>query len=248
MPGIGDSTVPMRSNPSASADCATSSDDTLPHVVVSHDAALADFGAAGLELRLHQDDHVAAGVEERWDDREDETQRDERHVDRDDGEDARVWWKLIGSQRSRVHALDDGHSRVAAQLPIELAVADVEGDHAPRAALEEHVGESARRGADVQPEPFAHVDAKDVQRMGELDPASADVLMIGTVNRHLGVGGNVGPRFGDREPVDSDLAGQDQGARPLARRGEAAVNDEHVEPDLVLQFVRETIQRAIAAS
>ena len=99
-------------------------DDTLPHVVVSHDAALPDFCAAGLELRFHQDDHVAAGVEERWDDREDETQRDERHVDRDDAEDARVWWKLIGNQRSRVHALDDGHSRVAAQPPIELAVAD----------------------------------------------------------------------------------------------------------------------------
>ncbi len=99
--------------------------------------------------------------------------------------------KSIGGQRSRVHALDDGHSRVAAQLPIELAVADVEGDHAPRAALEKHVGESAGRGADVQREPIAHVDAKDVERMGELDPASAHVRMIGTINRHFRVRGNV---------------------------------------------------------
>ena len=128
------------------------------------------------------------------------------------------------------------------------APAPSSSSHAPRAALEKHVGESAGRGADVQREPIAHVDAKDVERMGELDPASAHVLMIGTINRHFRVHGNVRPRFGDGEPVDSDLAGQDQCARPLARRGETAVNDEHVEPGLVLQFVRETIQRAMAAS
>ena len=43
---------------------------------------------------------------------------------------ARVGRKPIGGQRARVHALDDRHARVAAQLPVELAVADVERDDA----------------------------------------------------------------------------------------------------------------------
>ena len=55
-----------------------------------------------------------------------------------------------GGEVARVHALDHGDARVGAQLPVQLAVADVEGDHAPRAAVQQHVGEAAGRGADVE--------------------------------------------------------------------------------------------------
>ena len=40
--------------------------------------------------------------------------------------------------------------RVVAQPPVELPVADVERDDAHGAALQQHVGEAAGRGADVQ--------------------------------------------------------------------------------------------------
>ena len=53
-------------------------------------------------------------------------------------------------QAAGVEVLDDDDARVVAQRPVELAVADVERDDARRAALQQHVGEAAGRGADVE--------------------------------------------------------------------------------------------------
>ena len=39
---------------------------------------------------------------------------------------------------------------IGSQAFVQLSVSDVEGDHVGRAALEEAVGESARRGAGVE--------------------------------------------------------------------------------------------------
>ena len=50
----------------------------------------------------------------------------------------------------RVDLLEHDDARIGAQRPVELAVADVERDHARRAALQQHVGEAAGRGADVE--------------------------------------------------------------------------------------------------
>ena len=47
-------------------------------------------------------------------------------------------------------ALEHGHARIVAELRVQLAVADVERDHARGAALEQHVAEPAGRGADVE--------------------------------------------------------------------------------------------------
>ena len=43
--------------------------------------------------------------------------------------------RSAGGQVPRVDVLEDDHARIAAQLPIELAVPDVERDHPARAAL-----------------------------------------------------------------------------------------------------------------
>ena len=43
---------------------------------------------------------------------------------------------------------------------VELAVADVDGVDAPRAALQQAVGEAAGRGADVEADQAAGVDAE----------------------------------------------------------------------------------------
>ena len=55
---------------------------------------------------------------------------------------------------------------------------DVERDHAARAALEEHVGEAARRGADVERLATVDGDAEGVERVRELDSAAADIRMV----------------------------------------------------------------------
>ena len=96
--------------------------------------------------------------------------RDERHVARDELRRERQ----LG-ERARVHALENRDARVVADLRVELPVADVERDHPRRAALEQHVGEPAGRGADVERIETGDVDPERVERVGELVPAAGDV-------------------------------------------------------------------------
>ena len=58
MPVIGDSVIPARANPSASAAAVTSSTTRAVHGGVARRCPLADFVAPGFELRLDQDDDV----------------------------------------------------------------------------------------------------------------------------------------------------------------------------------------------
>ena len=58
---------------------------------------------------------------------------------------------------------------------MQLPVADVERDHARRAALEEHVGEAAGRRADVAAVEPADVEAERIERVRELVPRARDV-------------------------------------------------------------------------
>ena len=53
-------------------------------------------------------------------------------------------------QMARVEVLDHDDARIVAQRPVELPVADVERDDARGAALQQHVGEAAGGGADVE--------------------------------------------------------------------------------------------------
>ena len=74
-------------------------------------------------------------------------QRDERDIDGDDVEGP---GQVGGRQIARVDVLEHDDARVGAQAPVELPVADVEGDDLARAALQQHVGEAARGRADVE--------------------------------------------------------------------------------------------------
>ena len=58
---------------------------------------------------------------------------------------------------------------------MELAVADVKGDHAGGAALEQDVAEAARRGADVEAVPPGGIDPEGSERVRELDATPRDV-------------------------------------------------------------------------
>ncbi len=78
-------------------------------------------------------------------------------------------------QRPRVRPLEHGHARIGAQPRVQLAVADVERDHARRAALEQDVGEAAGRGADVDAVEAGRVDAEPVEPVRELLAAARDV-------------------------------------------------------------------------
>ena len=130
---------------------------------------------------------------------------------------------------TRVEVLDDDDARIVAELPVDLAVPDVEGDDPDSAALQQDVGEAARGRADI--ERLASVDrnTEGVQRVGELDPAAAHVGMIGRDDgdsrRWLDLGAGLCVRL----PVDTDLAGEDQRACPFTGWREAPFDDELIQ-------------------
>src|SRR5436190_2853079 len=122
----------------------------LPHDAgaddgVADDAALAHVGPPGLELRLHEHEGLPAAGGEAERGRQGHTNRDERDVADDQlGRERQL------PERARVRPLQDDDARVVAQPGVQLPVADVEGDHPGRPAAEQHVGEPAGRGADVE--------------------------------------------------------------------------------------------------
>ena len=67
-----------------------------------------------------------------------------------------------------VEALEGVDAVVVAQLPVELAAADVQSDHPPSTVGQEDLGESARGGPDVQHVPTADVDRESSEGGVEL--------------------------------------------------------------------------------
>src|SRR4051812_25980367 len=69
----------------------------------------------------------------------------------------------------------DDDARIGCEARGELSPPDVDGMDPRRAPLEEDVGEAARRGPDVEADEPGRVDAKGVERGGELVAAATDV-------------------------------------------------------------------------
>ncbi len=112
---------------------------------------------------------------------------------------------------------------VVADLRVQLAVADVERDHARRAALEQHVGEASGRRADVEGVEARHVDPEGVERVRELVPGARDVRRR-RLDLELGVLVDLLARL----RVAGHAAGHDERLRLRARLGEAALDQQHV--------------------
>src|SRR5581483_6958187 len=191
-------------------------------VRVADDSALADVRPPGLELGLDENERAPAGRGERERRRQRLPHRDERDVA--DDEVGRVW-KLL--EAARVRALEHGHARVGAQARVELAVADVERDHVRRPALEQHVGEAAGRGADVEGPSSGHVQPQRVQRVRELLPTARDVR-----RRALDLELRVDVDLLARLRVAGHKSGEDERLRLRPALREAALDEERVEPSL----------------
>ena len=80
----------------------------------------------------------------------------------------------LGTELADVRPVEDRDARVGSELPRELAVADVEGDDVPRAALQQAVGESARRRPRVEAVTSGGIDRERVEGGGELLPSAGD--------------------------------------------------------------------------
>ncbi len=78
-------------------------------------------------------------------------------------------------QLARVDAFVQHDARVGAQLPGELAGADIHGMDARGAGLQQGVGEAAGGGADIEADQAGDVDGEVPERAGQFEAAAADV-------------------------------------------------------------------------
>ena len=151
---VGDGDDSGRSQPEIPGGPEHPVDGIRPQWTLPHDP-LADAGPTDLELWFHEEHKV--GLESDGSDERGEHQRQ-----RDDGEigddEARAYGLACGSvtefarHEAGVETLDHSHShsRVGGDLGGELAVADIEGDHAGRIAFEQNLSEAAGRGPDIE--------------------------------------------------------------------------------------------------
>jgi hypothetical protein len=150
---------------------------------------------------------------------------------------AEPFGKVAGLQIAGVDAFVNDHARIVAQLPIQLAVTDIDGVHAGGSALQQAIGEAAGGGSHVQADATAHVDREMIQRAGQLEPAAADVgQRLGDLDSAIfgeGVTGLVGPLA-----IDSNAAGEDQSSRLLARIGEAPLHQDLIQTSLHGRLLR----------
>ena len=186
----------------------------------------------GHRVTIFERGQQAAGAQrdERRQDREDVAQRDERDVDADARDRSAGIRKVAGLQVPGVGVLNDRDARIAPDLPVQLAVADVERDHVGGAALQPDVGEAAGRGADVERDASGGIDGKDVERVRELDATAAHPRMIRTGDANLGIDPDQAAGLVGGTPVDHHLTGEDHRACFLARLSEPPLNDQRVEP------------------
>ena len=77
-------------------------------------------------------------------------------------------------ERPRVRPLEHRDARVVPELRVQLAVADVDRDHARDAVLEQAVGEPAGRCADVDRIASVELDLEPLERVRELLAAAGD--------------------------------------------------------------------------
>ena len=131
--------------------------------------ALHHMGGAKLELRLDQSDKQSLLRSERQQGREHELQRNEADIAGDHGN--RPIESGFG-ELTGVQPFPRGDARIVLQLAMQLAVADVDGKDIRGAVCEQHMGEAAGRGADVETNAAFRIESESVERCREFDAAA----------------------------------------------------------------------------
>ena len=212
---------------------------------IPHDAALAHAGAPGLELRLDEGDEACAGGGQRQRRRQDRPEPDEARVADDEVD---RLGHLRPREVARVGPLQHPHARIAPEARRELAVADIDRVHPARPARQQHIGEAAGGGADIQRRAPARIDPEVRERVVEFLAAPRDPGMVRAAHREREIvrdleAGLVEAAFAREHP-----AGQQQRLRPGPGLGQAARHEQGVEPLLGAGGGGRRVRRALRAA
>ncbi len=189
---------------------------------VADNAALSHLAPTYLKLGFEEHHQLCARgrATECW---EDQLQPDEGDVHDDQ---LRLLGELL--QRSGVDALQQHHAGVLPQPPMQQSPAHVDGVNAGGSALEQNVGETTCRSADICTDAAGDRHSEGCQRSGQLGACSA----------HERRGRHHVERFGCHQPIgpahcllpDLDLARQDESLGLAARLGHSRFDESQIQP------------------
>ena len=199
---------PQFRGPTSAAAVTHALDCFLVQRCVADDPALADVPLFQLELRLDQNQEIGAGRgnRQRLPAKSCVTEMNDTSITIRLGDSPMSSARRYRAFRSTLH-----DARILPQLPIELVDGHVDRVYLARAALQQAIGESARRAADIEANPVARIDAEILERAFELQPAAARVAQR--------LADDLNPRIG--WPLDSRPSPSSRRSRALARRAKS---------------------------
>ncbi len=145
----------------------------MNHRIADHPRAFVGLRFAGLELRFDQRDDSTARFQQCNGSGKNFTQRNEGAINHHQISACKTYRELRRRKSASVGLFHDHHPRVAAELPCQLPLAHVHCVHPRRAALQETIGETARRGAEVNGHGAGCVRLKFFQGVLEFEAAPA---------------------------------------------------------------------------
>lgn len=163
--------------------------DTVPHRWVGdHPTTSVDLGASRFELRLDQEHHRSTRLAHRDERIDDQSERDERQVTDDDID---LTAEHVGVDPPHVGPFQIDDTRVGAESLVQLPATDVDGEDARRSALQNAVGEAARRRTSIEHHCAGDVDLELTQSVIEFEAAASDEPRRWSVHRETVVRRNL---------------------------------------------------------
>ena len=179
-PSSGDSISPPTRRPNPSA-CARTESTVARRTAGSLTTPFGTASPAGLELRLDQAHDLAVRRQLGLDTAQDPRQRDERDVDYGQADSLRQSQRIlmVWIEPAGVRPLHRNHSGVTTQRLGKLSASHVESIDARSTALQQDIGEAARRRPNVEAHAPGRIDLKGIERGGQLFAATRDVARSG---------------------------------------------------------------------
>ena len=157
--------------------------------------------------------------------RQHQLERDEADIDRGEirrlGETRRI-------ERADVGLLERDDRRMAAQPRVQLTAPDIDRVDAPRTAREQHLGEAAGRGADIEADAARRIEAEMIERRDKLQRRRARPTDAPAARRSARIGRDLVRGLAQHDAIGRHAAGRDRGLRPGAALEQAALDQQHV--------------------
>ena len=182
-------------------------------------------GAAGLELRLDQRDELRAMRDQRERRRQHQFERDEAHVDGDQIRRRAEAGRGAGADVGFLQRNDLAAARAGFRAIARARHRPHRRSLAPRS--QQHLGEAAGGGADIEADAAARIEAEMIERGGELHPAARDVRMRRR-RAQRGIDRDLLRRLAHRRVVGGDQPGRDRGLRLGAAVEQAALDQQAI--------------------